>query len=145
MELNQWFLVLTTLIWCSLFGQHDCGVSKEQMEKTAQMFRQVCQPKHKLSDEILEGGKSGIFPETKNFKCYVSCLMDMMQVTKKGKINYEKSLKQIDQLLPEDFKPSYRQGLDACKDAAQGVKDHCESAYVLLNCFYANNPKFIFP
>ncbi|XP_065073745.1 general odorant-binding protein 72-like [Ochlerotatus camptorhynchus] len=146
MEFSWRFLLLTTtLILCTQFNGHDCGVTKEQMEKTAKMFRQVCQPKHKLTDDILDGGKNGIFPDTKNFKCYVSCLLDMMQVTKRGKISYEKSLKQIDQLLPEDFKPAFRIGLEACKDAAQGIKDHCESAYVLLNCFYANNPKFILP
>ncbi|XP_058823638.1 general odorant-binding protein 72-like [Topomyia yanbarensis] len=146
MKFNRRYVVLlTTLILCNKISDHDCGVTKEQMEKTAKMFRQVCQPKHKIPDDILENGKNGIFPETKNFKCYVSCLMDMMQVTKKGKISYERSLKQIDQLLPDDYKPSYRKGLDACKDAAQGLRDHCESAYALLVCFYANNPMFIFP
>ncbi|EDS44671.1 general odorant-binding protein 19a [Culex quinquefasciatus] len=98
-----------------------------------------------IPSDILEEAKKGVFPNEKNFKCYVSCLLDMMQATKRGKISYEKSLKQIDTLLPDDFKPDFRNGLEACKDVAQGVKDHCESAYVLLNCFYQNNPKFIFP
>uniref|UniRef100_A0A1Q3FRX7 Putative odorant-binding protein 12 n=1 Tax=Culex tarsalis TaxID=7177 RepID=A0A1Q3FRX7_CULTA len=138
-------LLLTVLIWYARFSGHDCGVTKEQMEKTARMFRNVCQPKHKMSDDVLDEAKKGVFPDNKNFKCYVSCLLDMMQATKRGKISYEKSLKQIDTLLPDDMKPDFRNGLEACKDAAQGVKDHCESAYVLLNCFYKNNPKFIFP
>ncbi|XP_055606329.1 general odorant-binding protein 72-like isoform X2 [Uranotaenia lowii] len=115
------------------------------MEKTAKMFRQVCQPKHKMSDAILEAAKDGIFPQTKEFKCYVNCLFDMMQATRKGKVNYEKSLKQIDQLLPDYMKNDYRKGLDICKDSAQGIKDHCESAYAYLICFYNNNPHFMFP
>ncbi|EDS44669.1 odorant-binding protein [Culex quinquefasciatus] len=121
MKCDSWAtLLLTVLIWYAKFCGHDCV-------------------------DILEEAKKGVFPNEKNFKCYVSCLLDMMQATKRGKISYEKSLKQIDTLLPDDFKPDFRNGLEACKDVAQGVKDHCESAYVLLNCFYQNNPKFIFP
>ncbi|XP_001647922.2 general odorant-binding protein 72 [Aedes aegypti] len=146
MEPNRTIILLTiTLILCTLFGRNDCSVTKEQMEKTGKLFRQVCQPKHKLSDDILEAGKNGVFPDTKNFKCYISCLLDMMQVTKRGKISYEKSLKQIDQLLPDDMKPDFRKGLEACKDVASGIKDQCDSAFVLLNCFYENNPQFILP
>ncbi|XP_062555153.1 general odorant-binding protein 72-like [Armigeres subalbatus] len=144
---NNWtiFLLMTTLILCTRIGQHDCAVTKEQMEKTGKLFRQVCQPKHKLSDDVLDNGRNGVFPDTKNFKCYINCLLDMMQVTKRGKISYEKSLKQIDQLLPDELKPAFRNGLEMCKDSASGIKDQCESAYVLLLCFIDNNPEFMLP
>lgn len=58
-----------------------------------------------------------MFADTKDFKCYVSCLLDIMQVARKGKVNYEKSLKQIDTMLPDHMKPAFRAGLEACKSA----------------------------
>ncbi|XP_040160118.1 general odorant-binding protein 72 isoform X2 [Anopheles arabiensis] len=121
------------------------SITQEQLEKTARTFRQVCQPKHKISDEVADAVNRGVFADTKDFKCYVSCLLDIMQVARKGKVNYEKSLKQIDTMLPDHMKPAFRAGLEACKSAAQGVKDHCEAAAILLQCFYKNNPKFVFP
>ncbi|XP_058450864.1 general odorant-binding protein 72-like [Malaya genurostris] len=145
MKFNHLFVLLTTLILYSRINKHECGSTKEQLEKTGKMFRQVCQSKLKIPDDILDSAKQGIFPDTKAFKCYVSCIMDMMQVTKKGKIDYAKSIKQIDTLLPDDYKPAYRMGLDACKDAAQGIKDQCEASLILLKCFSVNNPLFMFP
>uniref|UniRef100_A0A182SJH1 Uncharacterized protein n=1 Tax=Anopheles maculatus TaxID=74869 RepID=A0A182SJH1_9DIPT len=121
------------------------SISQEQLEKTARTFRQVCQPKHKISDAVADDVNRGVFAETKDFKCYVSCLLDIMQVARKGKVNYEKSLKQIDTMLPDNMKPAFRAGLEACKTAAQGIKDHCEAAAILLQCFYKNNPMFVFP
>uniref|UniRef100_A0A182PLJ0 Uncharacterized protein n=1 Tax=Anopheles epiroticus TaxID=199890 RepID=A0A182PLJ0_9DIPT len=125
------------------------SITQEQLEKTAKTFRQVCQPKHKISDDVADGVNRGVFAETKEFKCYVSCLLDIMQVARKGKVNYEKSLKQIDTMLPDNMKPAFRTGLEACKTAGKanglGIKDHCEAAAVLLQCFYKNNPKFVFP
>ncbi|XP_052890106.1 general odorant-binding protein 72 isoform X2 [Anopheles moucheti] len=96
-------------------------------------------------NSVADDVNRGVFADTKDFKCYVSCLLDIMQVARKGKVNYEKSLKQIDTMLPDDMKPAFRAGLEACKTAAQGVKDHCEAASILLQCFYKNNPKFVFP
>uniref|UniRef100_A0A182J6A3 Uncharacterized protein n=1 Tax=Anopheles atroparvus TaxID=41427 RepID=A0A182J6A3_ANOAO len=65
---------------------------------------------------VADDVKRGIFAETKEFKCYISCLLDIMQVARKGKVNYEKSLKQIDTVLPDAIKPAFRAGLEACKD-----------------------------
>uniref|UniRef100_A0A182MJQ8 Uncharacterized protein n=1 Tax=Anopheles culicifacies TaxID=139723 RepID=A0A182MJQ8_9DIPT len=99
----------------------------------------------RLFRAVADGVNRGVFADTKDFKCYVSCLLDIMQVARKGKVNYEKSLKQIDTMLPENMKPAFRAGLEACKSAAQGIKDHCEAAAILLQCFYKNNPMFVFP
>ncbi|XP_041764317.1 general odorant-binding protein 72 isoform X1 [Anopheles merus] len=138
-------VVCCSVICLSLLPQLVHSITQEQLEKTARTFRQVCQPKHKISDEVADAVNRGVFADTKDFKCYVSCLLDIMQVARKGKVNYEKSLKQIDTMLPEHMKPAFRAGLEACKSAAQGVKDHCEAAAILLQCFYKNNPKFVFP
>lgn len=36
----------------------------------------------RLPLDVLEAGKNGVFPDTKDFKCYISCLLDMMQVVR---------------------------------------------------------------
>uniref|UniRef100_A0AAG5CS94 Uncharacterized protein n=1 Tax=Anopheles atroparvus TaxID=41427 RepID=A0AAG5CS94_ANOAO len=121
------------------------GITQEQLETTAKTFRQVCQPKFQIPDAVADDVKRGIFAETKEFKCYISCLLDIMQVARKGKVNYEKSLKQIDTVLPDAIKPAFRAGLEACKDVGRGIKDHCEASSILLQCFYKNNPMYMFP
>lgn len=63
---------------------------------------------------------------------------------KKNKVTYETALKQFDALLPDDLVEPYKNGLTICKDSTGGVKSALEVAYVLLKCFYANNPKFTF-
>nr|XP_049461143.1 general odorant-binding protein 72-like [Anopheles coluzzii] len=123
-------VVCCSVICLSLLPQLVHSITQEQLEKTARTFRQVCQPKHKISDEVADAVNRGVFADTKDFKCYVSCLLVG------GKVNYEKSLKQIDTMLPDHMKPAFRAGLEACKSAAQGVKDHCEGAAILLQCFY---------
>jgi PBP/GOBP family len=99
----------------------------------------------KTVTEQLEEIRQKRFPDEKNVKCYTNCLLEMMGSIKKGKILYEATLKQIDMLVPNDYKPAFKQGANACKDSAVGIKDNCEAAYTLLKCFVANNPKFVFP
>ncbi|CAD7087116.1 unnamed protein product [Hermetia illucens] len=115
------------------------------MKKSAQMLRDVCQPKFKISDEVANGIKDGIVPDEQNVKCYINCVLEMMNSIKKGKLNYEASVKQIDLLLPDRLKDSFKAGLAACRNSIDGIRNHCEAATVLLKCLKANIPEFFFP
>ncbi|XP_037931869.1 general odorant-binding protein 19a-like, partial [Teleopsis dalmanni] len=95
--------------------------------------------------EIAANIRNGIIPDDTDTKCYINCIMEMMQTIKKGKFLYDGALKQVDILLPEDYKDEYRTGITACKTAAVGVKNHCEAAYILLNCLRGKITKFVFP
>lgn len=64
---------------------------------------------------------------------------------KKSKIMVEAALKQFDLLLPDDMKEPYKNAMNICKDSTKGVKDSCEAAYTLTQCFFKNNDKFMFP
>lgn len=75
----------------------------------------------------------------------MNCVLEMMRISKKGKMLYDSSAKQISSVLPEHMRDTYMNALNACKDAGKGVKDSCEAAYAMLKCFYENNPMFIFP
>lgn len=68
----------------------------------------------------------------------------MMRVCKKGKMLYDATAKQI-AMLPEHMRDTYMGALDACREAGKDVKDNCDAAYAMMQCFFAKNPMFIFP
>lgn len=51
----------------------------------------------------------------------------------------------IDALMPDELKASTIAAVEICKDAGNGIKDNCESSFLLLKCLYKENPKFYFP
>lgn len=53
-------------------------------------------------------------------------------------------MKQIDSLLPDEWKEDYKNAMIKCKDAAAGEKNPCEIAYKVVVCNHANNPSFSF-
>lgn len=63
---------------------------------------------------------------------------------KKSKLNFDGTMKQYEQMLPDDIKGDYIAGLTACKDAIGGEKNACEAAQKFIICFQKNNPKFMF-
>lgn len=75
----------------------------------------------------------------------MNCVLEMMRISKKGKMLYDSSAKQINSVLPEHMRDTYMAALNACKDAGKGVKDSCDASYAMLQCFYENNSMFIFP
>lgn len=64
---------------------------------------------------------------------------------KKGKILYDAVMKSIDTMLPDELREDTKRAVEVCKDAAVGIKDHCESSATLLRCIFKENPKFFFP
>ncbi|XP_058448781.1 uncharacterized protein LOC131428755 [Malaya genurostris] len=108
------------------------------------MLRSYCQPKFGISDEIATSLSKGEFPNTRSFKCYVSCMFELALPSKGGKYSYEDAVKQI-QLLPQEYQKPFRQTLRICKNAADGISDPCNRAYALFTCFYDATPKLYFP
>ncbi|EAA09324.4 AGAP005208-PA [Anopheles gambiae str. PEST] len=117
----------------------------EQMMKSGEMIRSVCLGKTKVAEELVNGLRESKFADVKELKCYVNCVMEMMQTMKKGKLNYDASVKQIDTIMPDELAGPMRAALDICRTVADGIKNNCDAAYVLLQCLSKNNPKFIFP
>lgn len=63
---------------------------------------------------------------------------------KKNKVNYEKTIRQFDLLLPEDYKEPWKNAMDVCNEKVASVKSACDYALNIIKCFYENNEKYIF-
>lgn len=48
--------------------------------KTGEMIRNVCIGKTKISEDLVNFLREPSFPDNKELKCYVNCVMEMMQV-----------------------------------------------------------------
>nr|WDE30511.1 odorant binding protein 9 [Neoceratitis asiatica] len=121
------------------------GATEEQMASAGKLMRDVCLPKFKIPTDVADGIKNGVVPDTKEVKCYINCILEMMQTMKKGKFLYESSLKQVDLLMPDDYKGDYKNGLTACKEVPNGIKNNCDASYALLICMRDKITKFVFP
>ncbi|KAM8719728.1 hypothetical protein ACLKA7_005882 [Drosophila subpalustris] len=123
------------------------AATEEQMWAAGKLMRDVCLPKFSktVTVEIADSIHNGNIPDDKDAKCYINCILEMMQTIKKGKFQLDSALKQVDMLLPDKFKPSYLKGLDQCKDATTGIKNNCDAGHALLTCLKSNIDVFIFP
>lgn len=157
-------LTLGILIVCCSIKDVKSEVTMEDMAKASNLMKQACLPKFKIPEsklwfsisssskislkeisDILEDTKKNIFAEDRQLKCYINCMLEMMQIMKKGKLNYQGAMKQVDTLVPNDMKDDFRRGIEACKDVASSIKDHCESSFAVIKCYVENNPKFLIP
>ncbi|EDW30538.1 GL26840 [Drosophila persimilis] len=140
-------LLIIVAVGISLPGS-EAGVTEEQMWSAGKLMRDVCLPKYpKVTVEVADGIRNGQIPNNKDSNCYINCVLEMMQAIKKGKFQVEASLKQMDVLLPDSYKPEYRQGINTCKDSTVGLKNapNCDPAHALLSCLKSNIKVFVFP
>ncbi|XP_063707556.1 general odorant-binding protein 72-like [Culicoides brevitarsis] len=120
------------------------AITMEQIKATGALLRQSCQPRFKLTDAQADEISNGKLPDYKDGKCYLNCLMEMLGVVKKGKIQIDKAIKSAETMLPPELKDDFIKGINACKDIPL-TKDPCENAYVGAKCSIENNPKFFLP
>ncbi|XP_022227382.1 general odorant-binding protein 19a [Drosophila obscura] len=146
MKLN--LLLISIAVGISLPGGLEAGVTEDQMWAAGKLMRDICLPKYpKVSVEVADGIRNGQIPNSKDSNCYINCILEMMQAIKKGKFQVEASLKQMEVLLPDSYKPAYREGLTACKDSTVGLKNapNCDPAHALLSCLKSHINVFVFP
>ncbi|XP_053691080.1 general odorant-binding protein 72-like [Sabethes cyaneus] len=116
----------------------------EQMAKASEMMRNVCIGKFKPPLEQVEGLGRGEFADSKEIKCYANCVLEMMQAIRKGKVNADAAIKQIDMLIPPEIGEPTKAAFDTCRNSADGIKNNCDAAYALVKCLHKNNPKYFF-
>lgn len=91
-ELKENFIMMfskaRSLIFISLFAicQVNCAkITIEQMQQASEPIRMVCIQKSKVSEDVLLNMRAGKLDDQKELKCYVNCVLEMMQVVRKTK------------------------------------------------------------
>lgn len=94
------------------------------------------------------GLKKGKFDESNmNLKCYTLCVFQMSgTLSKKNEVSEQKTLSQIDNLLPDELREHGRAVFQACKSSQQGIPEKCDRIFKFTHCMYNFSPdKFLFP
>ena len=60
-------------------------ITLEQMKQSTEPIRMVCIQKTKVSEELLENMRGGKLEDQKELKCYVNCVLEMMQMVRAKK------------------------------------------------------------
>ncbi|KAM7349654.1 general odorant-binding protein 19a-like [Cochliomyia hominivorax] len=145
LKLNFIFLIGSLVSLCKI-TEVFCSVTEEQMYAAGDLMRDVCLPKFpKITKQVADGIRDGNLPNEMDPKCYVNCILELMQIMKKGKFSYEGSIKQVEILMPDSYKGEYKAGLANCKDAAKGIKNKCDASYTMFTCLRKQITKFAFP
>ncbi|XP_023722772.1 uncharacterized protein LOC111872815 [Cryptotermes secundus] len=132
------------LVLATALHETSAGMSMDQVKQTLKMLRNVCQPKTGVSMELVEGIQAGNFPEDDNLKCYTKCVMGMMQAIKGGKYKPDAAIGQAKMLLSGDTRDRVIATMEKCRNAADGISEVCEVAFVTTKCIYEADPECFF-
>jgi PBP/GOBP family len=74
-------LIFTFLI--ALCNVNGAKITLEQMQQATEPIRLVCMQKSKVSEDALATLRAGKLEDQKELKCYVNCVLEMMQTVRK--------------------------------------------------------------
>ncbi|GFG40302.1 hypothetical protein Cfor_12034 [Coptotermes formosanus] len=134
------FASVCVLVLAAALKQTSAALSMDQVKQTLKMLRSTCQPKTGASMEMVEGVQAGKFPDDNNLKCYTKCVMGMMQTLKNGKYKPDSAIQQAKMLLGGETKDRVIAAMEKCRNAADGIEEACEVAFVTTKCIYAADP-----
>uniref|UniRef100_A0A182Y8D0 PDZ domain-containing protein n=1 Tax=Anopheles stephensi TaxID=30069 RepID=A0A182Y8D0_ANOST len=118
-------LGFVTVFFWSQIPIADGAMTRKQLINSMDMMRSACAPKFKVSTEMLDNLRNGIFAEDRELKCYTMCIAQMAgTMSKKGEINIQKTLAQLDAMLPPDMKEKAKEAVHACRDAHHTMNSH---------------------
>lgn len=79
------FFLEKSLIFVAAFAFCEVSCAKitlEQMQQASEPIRMVCIQKTKVSEELLANLRAGKLDDQKELKCYVNCVIEMMQMVR---------------------------------------------------------------
>lgn len=77
---------LFILLFVFLHNANCVKITLEQMKQAAEPVKLVCIPKTKVSEDALAGLKEGKLTEQKELKCYINCVLEMMQTVSENSL-----------------------------------------------------------
>ncbi|KAL2719253.1 general odorant-binding protein 72-like [Vespula squamosa] len=96
----------------------------EQMQKTATGIRNTCITKtgvnaavddsYLLNVELVNGMKTGQYPEDHNLQCYAQCVMKTIRTFKNQKVDVDMVTKQIEMMMPMEWQEGMKAAARKC-------------------------------
>uniref|UniRef100_A0A182K4U0 Uncharacterized protein n=1 Tax=Anopheles christyi TaxID=43041 RepID=A0A182K4U0_9DIPT len=129
------------------FPSGECAMTRKQLINSMDMMRSACAPKFKVSTEMLNNLRGGIFAEDRELKCYTMCIAQMAgTMNKKGEINVQKTIAQMDAMLPPDMREKAKEAIHSCRDVQGRYKDSCDKTFYSTKCLAEYDREvFLFP
>ncbi|XP_053665077.1 general odorant-binding protein lush-like [Anopheles marshallii] len=146
---SRWLWVtigLMVLVWSQILPA-DGAMSRKQLINSMDMMRSACAPKFKVTTEMLDDLRNGVFVEDRELKCYTLCIAQMAgTMNKKGELNIQKTLAQLDAMLPPDMKEKAKEAVQACRETQGRYKDSCDKTFYSTKCLAEYDREvFLFP
>lgn len=69
-------LLASTTVWES----DGAKITMEQMEQATGPVKMICVQKFKIDESVAADVRVGKIPDTKEAKCYINCILEMMQM-----------------------------------------------------------------
>nr|WKF45135.1 odorant-binding protein 2 [Podabrus annulatus] len=127
------------LLFVLLLHHVKSEMTEKQLQSLIKMTRSVCQPKLKVSNELIAAFHQGEFVKDRALMCYMECCLKMAKMIKNGKLDFEPLLEQA-KTLPAPRQQPTTTTVHDCKDAGGPDMEKCEAAFEIYKCVYESNP-----
>ncbi|BET00838.1 Odorant-Hypothetical protein protein [Nesidiocoris tenuis] len=127
------------------FGVSDAVMTQAQMKQAMKAVRNMCIPKTGVEKEALAKMVEGEFDDTDDkLKCYLGCVLGMMQAVKHNKIDLKMVRTQITKMLSPEQGTRILNAFEACSTVT--AEDNCDLAFKFAKCIYDTDQEaFIVP
>ncbi|XP_035740320.1 uncharacterized protein LOC118449626 [Vespa mandarinia] len=118
-----------------LFGSVDGAMTIEQMQKTATGIRNTCITKTGVKAELVDGMKTGQYPEDHDLQCYTQCVMKTIRTFKNQKVDVDMVIKQVEMMMPIEWQDQMKAAARKC-GALEPSDDICVTAFNYVKCYH---------
>ncbi|XP_047361835.1 uncharacterized protein LOC124953878 [Vespa velutina] len=119
-----------------LFGSVDGAMTIEQMQKTATGIRNTCITKTGVKAELVDGMKTGQYPEDHDLQCYTQCVMKTIRTFKNQKVDVDMVIKQVEMMMPIEWQDQMKAAARKC-GALEPSDDICVTAFNYVKTSYS--------
>ncbi|XP_046830590.1 uncharacterized protein LOC124429403 [Vespa crabro] len=108
--------------------EHELAMTIEQMQKTATGIRNTCITKTGVKAELVDGMKTGQYPEDHDLQCYTQCVMKTIRTFKNQKVDVDMVIKQVEMMMPIEWQDQMKAAARKC-GALEPSDDICVTAF----------------
>ncbi|XP_024084564.1 general odorant-binding protein 56d-like isoform X2 [Cimex lectularius] len=143
MDLQWRCLLLLGLTIYLLVPYTEAYMTQAQMKQAMKTVRNVCLPKSGVSKDALAKMLTGEFDaEDRKLKCYLGCVLGMMQAVKNNKVSLNMIRNQVTKMLAPDVSKKIMAAFESCEGSTG--EDNCDLAFNFAKCVYDADPENFF-